>query len=83
MGNRITSVVFKLLYGCWVGDTQTGLRGFHRDLLPAMIAVLGDRYEYEMNVLIECAAMKVPMRPLPIETVYENSNEGKPFPRLP
>lgn len=79
MGNRITSVVFKLLYGCWVGDTQTGLRGFHRDLLPAMIAVPGDRYEYEMNVLIECAAMKVPMRPLPIETVYENNNEGSHF----
>ena len=59
MGNRITSVVFRLLYGCWVGDTQTGLRGFHRDLLPAMIAVPGDRYEYEMNVLIECAAMNL------------------------
>ena len=62
-----------------MGDTQTGLRGFHRDLLPAMIAVPGDRYEYEMNVLIECAAMKVPMRPLPIETVYENNNEGSHF----
>lgn len=79
MGNRITSVVFKLLYGCWVGDTQTGLRGFHRDLLPAMIAVRGDRYEYEMNVLIECAALRVPMRPLAIETVYENNNEGSHF----
>lgn len=79
MGNRITSVVFKLLYGCWVGDTQTGLRGFHRELLPAMIAVRGDRYEYEMNVLIECAALKQPMRPLPIETVYENNNEGSHF----
>lgn len=79
MGNRITSVVFRLLYGCWVGDTQTGLRGFARELLPTMIAVKGDRYEYEMNVLIECAALKLPMRPLPIETVYENNNEGSHF----
>ena len=79
MGNRITSVVFKLLYGCWVGDTQTGLRGFARELLPTMIAVKGDRYEYEMNVLIECAALKLPMRPLSIETVYENNNEGSHF----
>ncbi len=79
MGNRITSVVFKLLYGRWVPDTQTGLRGFLRALLPMMIAVRGDRYEYEMNVLIECAAHRMPMRALPIATVYENNNEGSHF----
>ena len=78
-GNKITSTVFKLLYGVWVSDTQTGLRGFARQLLPMMIAVKGDRYEYEMNVLIECAHQKLPMRPLPIETVYENNNEGSHF----
>ena len=78
-GNRITSTVFKLLYGQWVSDTQTGLRGFARELLPMMIAVKGDRYEYEMNVLIECAHQKLPMRALPIQTVYENNNEGSHF----
>ncbi|MEG0493219.1 MAG: bifunctional glycosyltransferase family 2/GtrA family protein [Clostridia bacterium] len=78
-GNRITSVVFKLLYGRWVGDTQTGLRAFTRELLPTMIAVRGNRYEYEMNVLIEMASLRLPMRPLPIETVYENNNAGSHF----
>ncbi len=78
-GNRITSTVFKLLYGQWVSDTQTGLRGFARELLPMMIAVKGDRYEYEMNVLIECAHQRVEMRALPIQTVYENNNEGSHF----
>ncbi|MDD3334622.1 MAG: bifunctional glycosyltransferase family 2/GtrA family protein [Eubacteriales bacterium] len=79
MGNRITSVIFKLLYGRWVGDTQTGLRGFDRAILPSMLAVKGDRYEYEMNELIECAGLKLPIRPLTIETVYENNNEGTHF----
>ncbi|MBR2925498.1 MAG: bifunctional glycosyltransferase family 2/GtrA family protein [Clostridia bacterium] len=78
-GNKITSTVFKLLYGVWVSDTQTGLRGFSTKLLPTMIAVKGDRYEYEMNMLIECAHQRLPMRPLPIETVYENNNEGSHF----
>lgn len=78
-GNRITSTVFKLLYGVWVSDTQTGLRGFARELLPAMIAVKGDRYEYEMNMLIECAHKHIAIRALPIETVYENNNEGSHF----
>lgn len=79
LGNRITSAVFWALYGQWVGDTQTGLRGFSRELLPEMIAVRGDRYEYEMNMLIDCATKRVPIRALPIETVYENNNEGSHF----
>ena len=78
-GNKITATVFKLLYGVWVRDTQTGLRAFGRDLLPVMIAVKGDRYEYEMNVLIECAHRRIAMRPLTIQTVYENNNEGSHF----
>ena len=78
-GNKITATVFRLLYGVWVRDTQTGLRGFARELLPVMIAVKGDRYEYEMNMLIECARRHLPMRPLPIQTVYENNNEGSHF----
>ena len=79
LGNRITSVVFYLLYGNWVSDTQTGLRGFGRDLLPKMMAVRGARYEYEMNMLIDCAIAKIPIHKLEIETVYENNNEGSHF----
>ncbi len=78
-GNRVTSVIFKLFYGVWIPDTQTGLRGFARELLPTMIGVSGDRYEYEMNVLIECATKHIPMPQLPIETVYENNNKGTHF----
>lgn len=79
MGNRITSVVFMVLYGKWVSDTQTGLRGFARPLLPRMMEIRGERYEYEMNVLIACAASKLNIRSLNIETVYENNNEGSHF----
>ncbi len=78
-GNRMTSAVFRLLHGVWLPDTQTGLRAFRRDELPFMAAVEGDRYEYEMNVLIACAHRKLPIRPLTIETVYENNNEGTHF----
>ena len=42
-GNRTTTVVFKLFYGQWVEDTQTGLRGFERGLLPTMVKVRGER----------------------------------------
>jgi glycosyltransferase involved in cell wall biosynthesis len=79
MGNRITSTVFRVLYGQRVGDTQTGLRGFARALLPRFLQTKGDRYEYEMNQLIDCSTDRIPIRALPIETVYENNNENSHF----
>lgn len=78
-GNRITSTVFKLLYGVWLPDTQTGMRAFHREQLPFMLEVQGERYEYEMRMLIACAVKGIPMIPVTIETIYENGNEGTHF----
>lgn len=78
-GNRITSVVFRLLYGPSLPDTQTGLRAFNRAMLPMMRRVEGERFEYEMNVLIRCAVEHVPMTPVPIQTVYHDENKGTHF----
>ena len=79
-GNRITSMVFRAFYGVWLPDTQTGLRAFSREKLPFMLSVSGERYEYEMKVLIACAVSKVPLIPVSIETIYENGkNEGTHF----
>ena len=75
-GNRFTSLLFFLLYGKWLQDTQTGLRAFRREDLDFMIGVEGERFEYEMNVLIACARKDLPMIPITIETVYENENRG-------
>ncbi|MBQ6255377.1 MAG: bifunctional glycosyltransferase family 2/GtrA family protein [Clostridia bacterium] len=78
-GNRMTSGVFRVLYGKWLPDTQTGLRAFDRDLIDFMLSVTGDRFEYEMNMLIQCSAKKIPMRPIPIETIYHEENKGTHF----
>lgn len=78
-GNRITSCVFRVLYGHWLPDTQTGLRAFSRELIDFMLSVKGDRFEYEMNVLIYCAGRHIPMRALPIQTVYHDENKGSHF----
>ncbi len=79
-GNKTTSSVFKLLYGIWLPDTQTGLRAFRREDLQFMIDVPGERFEYEMQVLIACARAKLAMEPITIQTVYENGeNEGTHF----
>lgn len=78
-GNKITSRVFWALYGQYLPDTQTGLRAFKREELQFMIDVTGERFEYEMNVLIACARAGIQMVPITIETVYENENAGTHF----
>ena len=79
-GNKIPSTVFRLFYGVWLPDTQTGLRAFRREELPFMLDVPGERYEYEMKVLIACATSGIPLIPVTIETIYENGkNEGTHF----
>ena len=78
-GNKITSAVFKVLYGQYLPDTQTGLRAFRREELDFMMGVEGERYEYEMKVLIACTRANIPLIPVTIETIYENNNEGTHF----
>ncbi|MBR4502210.1 MAG: bifunctional glycosyltransferase family 2/GtrA family protein [Clostridia bacterium] len=79
VGNRITSAVFRVLYGPSLPDTQTGLRAFRREMIPMMLEVTGDRFEYEMNQLIVCATRKIPMTPVGIHTIYHDENKGTHF----
>ncbi len=74
LGNFWTCGEFFLLTGRWVRDTQTGLRGIPRALLPRLAALAGDRYDYESRMLV--AAVKLPEPPLqiPIATVYADGN---------
>ena len=51
-GNTNTRRIFRLLYGLKLTDTQTGLRGFSVKLAKSFLSVRGDRFEYEMNMLI-------------------------------
>lgn len=78
-GNRITSFAFLLSTGQKCPDTQTGLRGIPKGLTKAVLAIPGDRYEYEMNVLLEIGKNRVPFVEVPIETIYMNGNEASHF----
>lgn len=79
LGNGITRAVFRLSTGLDVYDTQTGLRGFSDELVPGFLTLEGDRYEYEMNVLLYCARAKVPTKEIPIQTIYEDGNKCSHF----
>ena len=78
-GNRITSFVFRFLCGLKISDTQTGLRAFPARYYTDMLAVSGDRYEYETNMLLEMKARKIPYGEVKIETVYIEENRTSHF----
>ena len=59
LGNMITRWVFSFATRVKVRDTQTGLRGFTIDLVPELLRLPGDRYEYEINVLLGAASSPV------------------------
>ena len=76
LGNQITRTVFRLLSGVKVTDTQTGLRAFSSKLLDQLISVEGERYEYEMNVLMVLAKAGIPIEEVPIHTIYRDKNNS-------
>ena len=78
-GNRVTSNIFKLLYGTRISDTQTGLRGISSSLIEAFSNVSGERYEYETNTLIEAILRRIQIVEVPIETVYIDNNSNTHF----
>ena len=78
-GNGMTRFVYPLATGSRVTDTQTGLRAFHMDSLDYMLPIPGDRYEYEMTMLLQCPRDGIPIVEVPIETVYLNENKSSHF----
>lgn len=78
-GNTVTRHVYSAATGVKVHDTQTGLRAFHRSMIPRLLEIEGERYEYEINMLMILATEGVPVIEERIETVYEDNNSGSHF----
>lgn len=78
-GNDFSKFTRSLLTKQYIQDDQCGLRGFPVRYLPELLKTLGNRYEYEMNQIVEFQLMQVPLYTLPIETIYLDSNSRSHF----
>lgn len=79
-GNKFTKHFIRLLCGINVSDTQTGLRGMSRTLMKDYFAkTKGERFEYEMNMLICAREHQIPIHEFPIQTIYLENNESSHF----
>ncbi len=78
-GNNCTIALMRLFFGMKISDTQTGLRAFPKDVIPEMIGVDGDRYEYETHMLFYMNKHGLPFEEVKIETVYIEENSSSHF----
>lgn len=78
-GNEVTKKVFRLVTGVSVSDTQTGLRAYPARMLDWLAEVEGDRFEYELHLLLRAAREKLAIREVEIATVYLDDNSSSHF----
>lgn len=78
-GNTVTRVVFDVATGHRLQDTQTGLRGYPSWMLEWLQRIGGERFEYELDVLLAAQREGFGFHEVPIETIYLDDNESSHF----
>lgn len=78
-GNALTCLLFAAIAGFRVSDTQTGLRALPSSGLAKLAELPGERYEYEMNMLLAVKPLGIPVAQVPIQTIYEPGNRSSHF----
>ncbi len=78
-GNNCTRLVFRLLCGIRITDTQTGLRAIPRSYLKPFTEIKGERFEYETNMLLEMKRLALDFEEIKIDTIYMDGNSGTHF----
>lgn len=73
VGNKITKIATRYVSGLNVSDTQTGLRGIPRRFMEELLDVKGDRFEFEMRMLLETKG-RYRIVEVPISTIYESKD---------
>ncbi len=79
VGNRATSALVAAASGAALADTQTGLRAYPAELIPWALGVRGERFSYELRLLLEAARAGIPLVEVPIATVYLDDNRSSHF----
>ena len=79
LGNQLSRVLYRILLGLKLKDTQTGLRYLPRSFAIHCLTLESNGYEFETEQLIQSASLEVPIAQLPIQTIYLNSGKGSHF----
>ena len=78
-GNGITRLVVRILIGQHLTDTQTGLRGIPSAMLPALLKLNSNGYDFELDMLVTAKQLGCQVVQVPVETVYAPGNPSSHF----
>lgn len=78
-GNKLTRRLLRLLTGIQLSDTQTGLRAIPKQYLQLLLNVPGERFEYEMNMILAFKDHNINITEVPIQTIYIDENKSSHF----
>lgn len=79
LGNLFAGGLFAVVTGQRITDTQTGLRGYPHRLLDWLADVPGDRFEYELNLLLRAIREHLRIQQVGIATIYLQKNASSHF----
>ena len=79
VGNAISRGAFRAATGRAVHDTQTGLRGFPAAAIDWLLTIEGDRFEYELAMLLRARDAGLYLDEIEIETIYLEQNASSHF----
>ena len=79
IGNNTSRYLLKACNNRYIYDSQTGLRVFNNDLLDFLLKVKGNRFEYEMNMIVDVLKSRITLTEMKIDTVYFDNNAATHF----
>jgi glycosyltransferase involved in cell wall biosynthesis len=79
LGNRVTAFIFKRLFHMLINDTQSGLRAIPAALLPTLLRLKMNGFDFELMMLIQAIECNIPVQALCTQTVYIDNNQSSHF----
>ena len=79
IGNALSRFFVCIANNHYLPDNQSGLRGFDVKHIDWMLEVRGDKYDYELTVLLIAEKQGIRAKRVPIEAIYFNNNANTHF----
>jgi glycosyltransferase involved in cell wall biosynthesis len=78
-GNKISQIIFRMVTGVHVDDTQTGLRVWPGKLMLAMLKSTSMGYDFETESLLWGLQNNIPLKQISIQKLYFDDNRLSHF----
>lgn len=79
IGNALSRFFFALANNHYLPDNQSGLRGFDVKHIEWMVNVSGNKYDYELNVLLYAEKQGIKAHKIATEAIYFDNNKETHF----